>query len=182
MVNKKLSIKRRRNYKIGIIILAIIILGAGGVTAFMLLTHKADTSSDDEIQAPTQTTESPAKDTEKDTTKDNFNEVTQYEGESPNELHELTGVITYAAKSGENLSIRVSIDQTLGSGTCDLTMTSGSATYTATAPVIQSGATTSSCEGFDVPVSELSAGAKWGINIKISSGDKTGLIAGEASL
>lgn len=182
MVEKKLSIKRRRNCKIGLIILAIIILCVGGGVAFALLTHKADTSSEDEIVAPAETEESPARDTEKDTETDNFNEVPQYEGESPNTLHELTGVINYSAVAGDNYSIRISIDQTLGSGTCKLTMSSDAKTYTAEAPVIQSGSTTSSCEGFDIPLSELSASKKWNISIAISSGDKSGLIVGEASL
>ena len=114
--------------------------------------------------------------------KDNFNEVPQYEGENPNTLHELTGVINYSAVAGENYTIRVSIDQTLGSGTCKLTMTADANTYTAEAPIIQSGSTTSSCEGFDIPLTELSASKKWSINIAISSGDKTGLIVGEANL
>ncbi|MBQ3305955.1 hypothetical protein IJH02_00760 [Candidatus Saccharibacteria bacterium] len=181
---EQLSIKRKRNIKTIFLVIGLVVLCAGAGVALALLTHKkADTSSNDEIKTtvsePSKTT---VKETEKDTETDNFNEVPQYEGENPNELHELTGIITYTGKTSENLSIRVSIDQILGSGTCNLTMTSGSATYAAAAPIIQSGATTSSCEGFDVPLSELSAGKTWNINIKLTSEEKTGVISGEVSL
>lgn len=183
MVEKTLSTKRRRNLKPLLIILGIIILCVGGGVAFALLTHQAETSSEDEINTTvSDSSESSATETEKNTEVDNFTEVAQYEGDDPNELHELTGVITYSAVSGENLSIRVSIDQTLDSGACKLTLTSGSAMYMTEAAVIQSGATTSSCEGFDVPLAELTAGSEWDISIAIASGDKTGLIAGKANL
>lgn len=183
MVEKKLSTKRRKNRKPLIILIVAIILCIGGGVAFFLLTRPANTSSDDEINTTvSDSSESPATETEKDTTTDNFSEVPQYEGENPNELHELTGVITYSGVNGENLSIRVSIDQTLNSGICNLTLTSGSATYTTAAPIIQSGATTSSCEGFDIPTTELAAGNEWDINITVSSDNKTGLITGKVNL
>ena len=63
--------------------------------------------------------------------------VVQYEGEDPNELEELTGVVTYAGVSGENLMVRVSIDQYLTSGSCELTLTRGGATiYNSIADIV----------------------------------------------
>jgi len=105
----------------------------------------------------------------------------QYEGdEDPNSSETLTGDITNDEVSGDTLRVRVSIDQYLTSGTCELTLTSGSKTYTDTANIIPD-ASTSTCEGFDIPVSKLSSG-DWNIKIQLSSNNKTGLITGRTSI
>lgn len=187
MKDKKLSSHRRRNYKFIFVILGIIVLCAGGGVAFALLTHKADTSSDDSIGAPASSVRNPVEQTDEinaDTEKeDTFNEVPQYEGENPNNLGSITGIINYTSVIDGNLLVRVSIDQFLSAGTCKLTLSAeGAKDYTAEAPIVQVGGTTSSCDGFDIPVAELSASPKWNINIVLSSDNKTGLIVGEASL
>lgn len=187
MVKQQLSIKRRRNYKFGLLIIGIIVLCVGGGVAFALLTHKADTSSDDTIGAPASSVRNPVEQTAEmnsDTEKvDDFNEVPQYEGENPNNLGSITGIINYSAVVDGNLLIRVSLDQLLGSGTCKLTLSAeGAKDYTAEAPIVQAGGTTSSCDGFDIPVAELSASSKWNISVALSSDNKTGLIVGEANL
>ena len=105
----------------------------------------------------------------------------KYEGDDPNDKAELTGVINYTNVSGNNLSIGVMIDQYLSSGTCALTMKSGSRTYTATAS-IKADVSTSYCDGFTVPLSKLSGASRWDITIELTSGDKTGVISGQASI
>lgn len=94
-----------------------------------------------------------------------------YEGENASESGGLTGVITAKSVTGSTLIIRNTIDQLVGSGSCDLTMTSGSKTITKTAEIVQN-PSSSTCAGFDVPVSELGSG-RWDIEIKVSSGDKS---------
>ena len=106
--------------------------------------------------------------------------VVQYEGEDPNEREDLTGVVTYAGVNGNNLIIRVNIDQYLNSGSCELNLVQDSVAYSDTANIVSS-ATTATCEGFNVPVSRLSGG-EYGIVIKISSGDKSGTINGEVRI
>lgn len=106
--------------------------------------------------------------------------VVQYEGEDPNEKEELTGVVTYAGVNGDNLMIRVNIDQYLDSGVCELSLVQGGVVYSDTANIVGS-VTTATCEGFNVPVSRLSGG-NYGIVIRISSGDKAGTINGEAKI
>lgn len=107
--------------------------------------------------------------------------VSQYEGEDPNKAEELTGVITYAGLSGDKLMIRVNIDQFLNSGECRLGLRQAGATvYNASARVVDN-VTTSTCEGFDIPVSELGVGNTQ-IIIMVQSGEKTGMITGEATL
>lgn len=102
----------------------------------------------------------------------------KYDGEDPNDLDTLTGTVTYSGMAGDKLIIRVSIDQYLGSGTCSLILGG----YSAMANISAS-ASTSTCEGFDIPlssISDLSSNTQFTINL--SSGDRTGVISGEVSL
>ena len=52
-------------------------------------------------------------------------EIPQYDGEDPNMAEELSGALTYVGVSGNNLLIRVNIDQYLSSGTCRLELNRG---------------------------------------------------------
>lgn len=107
--------------------------------------------------------------------------VEQYDGGNPNEAEELSGAITYAGVSGSNLMIRVNIDQYLEEGSCSLTLArSGATIYNSIASVI-GGPSTSSCEGFDVPVSGL-GGGKIEITIKLEANGRSGTIRGEANI
>lgn len=100
-----------------------------------------------------------------------------YEGKDVNEADSLTGTITYSSVVGNNLIIRTTINQMLGSGVCELTLTSGDSTVTKTANIIQN-PSSSTCEGFSVPTSELSKG-NWNISIKIRSDKRNGTLAGD---
>jgi hypothetical protein len=107
--------------------------------------------------------------------------VVQYEGVNPNKQEELTGVVTYAGVNGGKLMVRVNIDQYLGDGSCELSLLkNGNSVYTDLAGIVST-ATTATCEGFDVPTNGLDSG-NYQIVIKISSGEKTGTINGEANI
>ena len=106
--------------------------------------------------------------------------VVQYEGEDPNEREDLTGVVTYAGVNGNNLMIRVNIDQYLNSGGCELNLVQDSVMYSDTANIVSSAAT-ATCEGFNVPINGLEKG-NYKIVIKVSSGDKVGTINGEVDI
>lgn len=107
--------------------------------------------------------------------------VVQYEGDDPNEAEELTGVVTYAGVNSGSLMIRVSIDQYLVNGTCELTLErSGAIIYSSIANIVGDVAA-ATCEGFDVPVGEL-GGGEIGININLSADGRRGTIRGEASI
>lgn len=107
--------------------------------------------------------------------------VVQYEGGDPNLTEELSGVVSYAGKSGDNVIIRVIIDQYLGEGSCVLELVNNDTVVydkeTSVVPMVS----TSSCDGFDIPLSELSSGL-FGITIKVKSGEKTGVILGEINV
>lgn len=107
--------------------------------------------------------------------------VVQYEGENPNKAAELSGVVTYAGVVGENLMIRTNIDQFLGEGTCSLTISRDGATIYSETVAIVAEASTSTCQGFDVPLAALGNGAAQ-ININLSSGGKTGALTSEVNL
>ena len=107
--------------------------------------------------------------------------VKQYEGEDPNKAEELTGVITYAGVNNGVLMIGMNIDQFLSEGNCALSlMRSGDVVYSANAKIIAE-VSTSTCDGFNIPVSDLGNGATE-IVIKLSAGGKTGTIRGEVNI
>lgn len=105
----------------------------------------------------------------------------QYSGDDANSYTSLTGSVTYAAVSGEKLMIRVNIDQYLSSGTCELTLTGSGATVTSLTNIVPE-ASTSSCEGFDVPLADLPPSGLLNIRIALTSGDRSGVINSEVSL
>ena len=103
-----------------------------------------------------------------------------YEGDNVNSSPSLTGAITSKSVQGGNLAIRNTIDQLVGGGTCELTLTSGSKTVTKSAEIIQN-PSSSSCAGFDVPVSELGSG-QWDIKIKITSEGKETILSDKVNI
>lgn len=78
--------------------------------------------------------------------------------------------------------IRLLIDQVVGAGTCSLSMTSttNGQDYTATAN-IQAGPSSSTCEGFDIPLSKLSAG-NWNATVSVISGNAAGSATKEITI
>ena len=105
--------------------------------------------------------------------------IVPYEGNDPNEREELTGVVTYAGMNDGMLMIRVNIDQYVNDGICELNL-QGNTMYSDTAN-IAGGASTATCEGFNVPVNMLASGT-YQIIIKINSGGRTGTIKGEVNI
>lgn len=93
----------------------------------------------------------------------------------------LTGVINYKQVSGGNLVIRNTINQRVSSGNCTLTLTdSSNHTVTRSADIVAN-PSSSTCEGFSVPTSDLHGGA-WSITIHLTSGDKHGTIRSSVTI
>jgi hypothetical protein len=107
--------------------------------------------------------------------------VVQYEGEDPNLTEELSGVVSYAGKLGDDITIRVIIDQYLREGNCVLELTNGDVVVYSKAANVVPMVSTSSCDGFDMPFSELGSGV-FGITVKVEAGEKTGVILGEINI
>jgi len=72
-------------------------------------------------------------------------------------------------QAGGTVTVRTLIQRITNQGTCTLTMTNGGQTVTRTAPV-QALPNGSTCQGFDVPFSALSAGT-WDTNVEYRNGD-----------
>ena len=181
--------KRKRNKKwLSWLIILILLVGAVVVCVLVKKAYfedKPEPKEGDNVPAVAQEIE---KEEEKKEEEEEKKEETvekekteQYDGQDPNTTDSLTGVVTYAGVNGDNLMIRVNIDQYLSSGSCKLTLSrDGNSIYNSEAGIVDSAAT-STCEGFNVPVSELGKGNVQ-IVIYINSGNKTGQISGEAEI
>lgn len=123
----------------------------------------------------------PANDENKDKETVNKPKVVQYEGGDPNIAEELSGVVTYAGVNSGVLMVRTNIDQYLTEGICELTLTRGGTIIYSDTTNIVGDVSTATCEGFDIPVSGLGEG-NLEINIKLTSGGKTGTLRGEVSI
>lgn len=80
--------------------------------------------------------------------------------------------ISAANQNGEVLQIRAFGDIVTNGGLCQLTLTKGSSSITKSAPT-QAAANISTCQGFDIPMSELSSGT-WELKVIISDGSRSG--------
>ena len=98
----------------------------------------------------------------------------QYEGEDINKLSRLTGVINYKGVNSDKLILRLTIDQLLHSGNCQLTITSASGKTVIKTANIEPGPSSSSCRGFDVPLDQLEKG-EHKIKIEVTADNKTGI-------
>ena len=182
--------RRRKNKRwLGKVLFLVLLIVAGVVCYLVWDNYFRNKSGDEPTPAATQQTndnpvikDGKGGEEEKNESEPEKKETpVQYEGENPNNSSSVTGVITYAGVSGSNLMIRVNIDQYLNGGTCKLALKqNGNTVYTASASVIDA-ASTSTCEGFNVPVSGLPKGAI-DIIISVSSGNKSGDIIGSANL
>lgn len=180
-----MSKKTNKNKKIIPIIVIFIIICAGTFFALNILQTSNDetgkTTDNSTINSTDISTE-PVENSKKEDAKEKEKiekkpEIIQNDGEDPNKSEELTGTLTTANISRDKLVIRVNIDQFLTSGKCILNLKSTTSTIREEANIITS-ASTSTCEGFDIPTSELSSG-KWNIEILLNSNNKTGKITGE---
>jgi hypothetical protein len=140
--------------------------------------NPVETSNPPEVKGAASETEAPSEET-KSTASDGT--PLRNEGEDPNLSDILTGAITFAGPSEDKLAIRLNIDQYLTAGTCRLTIASATGnTYTREAQIIPS-VSSSTCDGFDIPISEIETG-NYSIQVYLESAEKTGTITGEVNL
>ena len=182
--------KKKSPKKILIITLVIAVLFVAGAGAYFLFSPK----NEQDAQNNTDATDSQSKSTDSSTEKTGKNTIEtddtgheaekditpSYEGENTNASQTLTGVINYAGVTNGTLMIRTTINQTLSSGTCQLTLSNGSKTVTRSSNIAQN-PSSSTCEGFDLPTSELGSG-NWTITITVTSGDRTGELKGNVTI
>ena len=178
--------RRRRTHHPAVTVFVIVLLVAILVfVSKMLADNTSDNNESDKQNSPeVEKVEKVEKTvTESQVNQDEEDQKTpiQNDGDDPNTKDFLTGVLTMAEVSGDVLRIRLNIDQYLASGNCELTLTSNQGvTFTDSAAIVPV-ASTSTCEGFDIPTSNLATG-NWTINISLEAGDKIGTINGEVNI
>lgn len=165
-----------------IIIPLVIIVILIGVLIFCLTRKSPEASSESDPGSPTaveekQSTNSdqPASDTKKDPEPEP--KITQYEGEDPNDLEELTGSISYIDVEQGSLFVGATIAQYLElPGTCVLSLvdSSGAVVGSIDGPA-HADITTSVCELPALAVDDIPSG-EYQVIIKINADGKTGTL------
>ena len=180
--------RRKRNFR-WLKWLLFLVLIAAAVTVIILVKNNFEKTDGADRQATeTSKAEETKKEEKEDTQADKSEEESkqeekapQYDGDSPNKSETLTGMITYADVKDGVLIVRVNIDQFLSNGACNLVMSKNGATqYTQSVGIIES-VTTSTCDGYKIPVSELSEG-DFTVEINLESEGKTGKITGRVRI
>lgn len=109
--------------------------------------------------------------------------TTQYEGEDPNTLEQLTGYIARKSVDGDTLTIVAVIDQYLQTpGYCTIILknATGQTIYSASRDAIPD-VTASICDTFEIPTTSFTSGT-YQIEIDLSSDGKHGIIIDEVVL
>lgn len=178
--------RRRTHHPLVTIVIIVLLIGISLFISKALADRVSDVETEDNKKENPETTKvegiekAPTENAPSTTNEDDKTPI-QNEGENPNNKDSLTGAITMAEPSGQILRIRLNIDQYLATGTCKLTLYSDNGkSFTDSAAIIPT-ASTSSCEGFDINLSNLSSG-HWYISIDLASDNKTGTITGEVNI
>lgn len=159
---------------------AILLLLASGIGTYAIMQSRDEQNLVDESSS--QPKDGSAAETSNKAIEQDKPIVTQYQGDSVNNSPTLTGIINYSSVVDNVAMIRVTIDQIVSSGTCKLELknTSLGKIITKNANIAQN-PSSATCEGFDVPTSELGSGT-WNIEITIQGDNKTGVIRGEITV
>ena len=110
----------------------------------------------------------------------------RYEGGTVQNSETLTGAINGISVAGDNLSIRVTINQYISDpdGRCELTLTSPSgATYDYWSELVQNPQSTS-CYGWDIPLSDFGGNVSghWTVKVVVNGDGRTGTFTQEVDL
>ena len=106
----------------------------------------------------------------------------QYEGDNVTHTSTLTGFITFLGKSGNNLTVRITINQLLKeSGTCTITLTQANGQKIERTVATIDNPSSATCQGFDIPLSEIPTG-DYQINIDIKTAHQNGNIKGSVTI
>ena len=171
--------ENKKRTRVIIIVAAAIVLGL--IIVFIVFQIINNQKPDNKSNNSSSTSTSQTNQESSTTTKEDPKKVTQYEGNDPNDSNELTGSITSAFIANGQFILRVNINQYISGGTCTLTMTKGTSTFTRTVPLIAN-VSSSTCQGFDAQASEVSTGT-WHAVIDLNSNDgKKGKIESEVNL
>ncbi len=195
VVNRKPSVPQKKKHT-GLIITAIIIIAAiatiGGLVFInrdRIFQNSGNKEQEKSINEKDKTTEkdedkNSAPKEEKQNTEMREEEkasVAPYEGEDPNELENITGVVNFAGISEGYFTITATLDQELGgSGNCKFTISGNADAVITSSVATAAGPTTSFCT-YSTPASGISSG-RYTISIEVTASGKKGIITGEVSI
>ena len=171
-----MKVKNKNNKKLVFSILSFALLLAAGVFAFYHFTNP-----DSNGFGPKTDLNSATDEQKKDGDKTKSDTINNTDGkpsqggnanETPADPSIITVQTTASAQNGSTYQLRYLLESVLSSGECSLILTNGSQTVTKTSK-IQALAQSSTCQGFDIPTSELSPGA-WEVTMSVSGDGKTG--------
>lgn len=172
-----MKLPKPKTKKLRIILIAIaaaLVLG-GGTLAYFLSNQKNNLQSAEGPRPVNTIDYGPPTEQEKQEASDKKDEIIKQEEarqeaeKNPEAVKNINLSITRAGQVGDVVSIRTVISGT-SSGTCNVQFTkSEQPTLTKTFPIAFE-ATSASCQGADVPVSEFSAGGDWTLSISAVSG------------
>lgn len=181
---------RKSTYKLGqkehshkklFVVLGVILLFAIAISGYYLLISKRDTApkQDGHNIIENKTVDNDNKDIV-DTRADESPKKTppKYEGDDVNNTDSLSGIISHKSVLEDKLVIRTVINQLVQSGSCKITLSMNERVITETTSILQD-PSSSTCEGFDIPLSKLGPG-NWNIVIEITDNTgRTGKISSE---
>ncbi len=172
--------KNTSRKKIVLITSTIILLIAAGVGGYFVMANGNKQQDIKKTETPNETNLEPATSEQieagnsvKETTVENDGKPNSGGSDKPPEAGAAIGVsITAANQNGNVVNIRALISELLNTGNCSLKLTKGATVVLKTAAV-QALSSTATCQGFDIPTSELSNGS-WHLTLTVTSGDRTG--------
>lgn len=185
---------RRKKSPVKVVIVLFVILGIiiAGVFAFLnkdkiISIFKGEKNDSSTSQTSSSSANSNDDKKSDDTTSDSQNneptreseksDISQYDGEDPNKLDTITGIVNAGTDEAGALSVRVIIDQALSSGTCTITLAHSSGATNTVSAQVEPGPSSSFC----VAKTGATSG-NWKITTTVSADNKTGTITGEVNL
>ena len=194
----KTSGVRRHRYGLLVAVIFLVLIIAAGIIGYKLIKSfnespskksddaaKIDTHDDSKNSSDVEESQDP-KGTESHSDPDREKEKAnpQYEGDNPNNSATLTGIINYIGAADDTFMVRVAIDQTISTGTCNFILTSPSGQTYNFSSETTSGPSSTYCS-LNTSFSNLkSEFGTWKVSatIKDTTGGKAGTITGEGAV
>ena len=171
--------KRESNFKIAYTFLILIFVAGITFLTLSVIVPSKEKGNDNAVNTVVNKTETEKQsNTQSGNTEDPTDKTPkQYEDYEKDE-NNLNASITMNEVNNGKYTLRVTIYELLSSGTCELEMKTNSGdSLRRSANIINTGADSSSCEGFDVLTDGISSGT-YNFVVSLKSGDKTGSVEG----
>lgn len=171
-----ISSKNKSNKKIVLIIVSLVVIVIAAATGFFWLQNQSSQSPQSNMSDETDSSTINVEDNSQEALDREEDKVPLQNDSAAVDQSNLTGYITAKNIVNGKLQIRIQIDQYFTSGTCKITI----GDYSEQADIITN-PSSSTCKGWDIPVSNLQNGTQ-PIKIDINSGSNNLIINDEIAL